>query len=75
MSSKKQIDVNAAVNWRIECFSYYYIFFLGTSHKVFILMFGRLQPVKSGCVTCVQENLRDSSHLGRTGLPDYRNYL
>lgn len=43
--------------------------------KCLFLMFGRLQPVKSGCVTCVQENLRDSSHLGRTGLPDYRNYL
>lgn len=27
--------------------------------KCLFLMFGRLQPVKSGCVTCVQENLRD----------------
>lgn len=43
--------------------------------KCLFFMFGRLQLVKSGCVTCVQENLRDSSHLGRTGLPDYRNYL
>lgn len=75
MSNRKQIDVNAAVNWRIECFSYYYIFSSGQVIKCLFFMFGRLQPVKSGCVTCVQENLRDSSHLGRTGLPDYRNYL
>lgn len=50
-------------------------FHSGQVIKCLFLMFGRLQLVKSGCVTCVQENLRDSLHLGRTGLPDYRNYL
>ena len=50
-------------------------FFPWDKSKCLFFMFGRLQVVKSGCVTCVQENLRDSLHLGRTGLPDYRNYL
>ena len=52
-----------------------HFFSSGQVIKCLFLMFGRLQLVKSGSVTCVQENLRDSSHLGRTGLPDYRNYL
>ena len=44
-------------------------------HHHYFCLFVRLQHVKSGCVTCVLENPKDSSLLGRTGQPVCRNCL
>ena len=59
MSSKKKLMEMLQLIREGNVFVAINFFSSGQVIKCLFFMFGRLQLVKSGCVTCVQENLRD----------------